>query len=294
MEPVLSVVIGCSNAAATIQQCLGSMVHADPAVEIIVVDSSSDGSGDIVSTLFPAVGLVRMAEGLLVPLLWAEGIRRSRGAFVALTTAHCIPQTDWVERCLNVRQQLSSHGGAGGPILEPSGGTAADWAMYLARYSAYLPPLPARLTDDIAGDNALYRRDLLERYWVDKSAFWEQTYHRALHEHGLALLMDPNLAVRSGSGNSFSRFCSVRFRHGTHYGSSRPISAAERLFRFFASPLLAPFLLVRIVRRVLTRRPDWKVSLLRVMPLLAIAVLAWSAGEAAGYLHLRAKPSPSA
>lgn len=282
MNPTLSIVIGCSNAASTIEACLNAVSRDRSGVEVILVDSSTDGSAEKVAGRFPAVTVMRMAPGLLVPFLWSTGIGLSKGAHIAITTAHCVPEDDWVERCLFVAQ--SSEAAVGGPILEPLDGSATDWAIYLARYSAFLPPLQEGKTAEIAGDNAVYRRDLLQTHHTTSEGFWEHLYHRSLRLDGYTLSLDPKLAVRF-AGSSFTEFCSVRARHGFHYGSTREMAFPERVIRFVTSPLLPPVLVLRIVRRVVSKRRDWTRNVARALPFLFIAVLSWSLGEAAGYLR---------
>ncbi len=55
-EPILSVIIASYNARETIARCLQSLKVQSSLceLEVIVVDSSSDGTGDIVARDFPS------------------------------------------------------------------------------------------------------------------------------------------------------------------------------------------------------------------------------------------------
>src|SRR5688572_28138580 len=97
-KPVLSVVIGSHNSKASIKDCLEALQRQQDGVgaEIIVVDNSTDGADDLIARDFPDVTLVRLHSACFIPELWEAGIRISRGEVVALTTAHCVPASNWM------------------------------------------------------------------------------------------------------------------------------------------------------------------------------------------------------
>lgn len=81
----LSIIIPAFNAASFIADCLASVVR--PGVEVIVVDDgSTDGTGDIVETDFPAVRVIRQPnQG--VSAARNAGIRSATGDFLAFVDA---------------------------------------------------------------------------------------------------------------------------------------------------------------------------------------------------------------
>jgi hypothetical protein len=302
-DPEISVIVGAQDAQATIVECLRSLTvqAARGRVEIIVAGAARDCSVEIAASQFPQVLIVRGAAGSLVPHLWRLGYDQSRGRLVAFTNAHCIPADDWLEQMLAAHQ--AEIAGVGGPIEGPARPRATDWALYFARYSAYLPPGQAGPVDEIAGDNAAYKRAALELCQREMAGgFWETLAHRRLRAEGMPLIFNPNMRVRLGAvsggtseqgGASVTPLAAVRFRHGRHYGSTRPGSGwLMRMARLAATPLLLPALLSRIAGRVRRDRPDWMPHFVRALPALIAIVGAWTIGEAAGYAWPQAPTAP--
>lgn len=288
-SPTISVVIGSQDARATVASCLASVVAQarSARAEVLLIDASKDGTAEIVAARFPDVRLVRAGSDCLVPQLWAEGIARARAPLVALTTAHCIPADDWLSSILRIAAEQPSAVGFGGPIDGPRSRRPLDWAIYFSRYSAYMPPVSPGPVADVAGDNAAYRRAALAGCHAEMAdGFWETIIHRRLRADGHQLYLSPTIRVRHGPGISVRRYAAVRYRHGRHYGATRPTdSGIERVARILSGPLLLPFLALRTDQRVARHRPDWRQRYLRSLPWLLPILGAWTVGEVTGYLR---------
>lgn len=289
--PEISVLIGAQDARASLggslEAVLGQLAGRNG--QVVVADASIDGSADLVAERFPTVELLRAASGWLVPQLWGLALERARAPLVALLSGHCVPQEGWLETLLCLARDRPEYVGFGGPIEGPIGGSGRDWAVYFARYTAYLPPVEEGEAEEIPGDNAAYRKAALDRVWTSRNeGFWETLVHRRLRAAGDKLLMAPGVRVRLGRTEGVRRFAVARLRHGRHYGSTRPTaSAGERLLRVAAAPALMPLLLLRIGRRVSAHRPDLMPAYLRSLPWLVLWLGAWTVGEVSGYLEHR-------
>ena len=223
-------------------------------------------------------------RGVLVPSLWARGIARSRGRIVALTLGSMTPDPGW-EKAL--RETLTGDvAGVGGAIEPEPAMRSLDWAIHLCRYSSYLLPFEARDVKDLPGDNAAYRREAIEplrEIW--KSGFWETEVDAALLTNRRRLRVTPRMVVRQGGSAGFQAFCRNRFLHGIESGRHRArlFSLPGRLLRALFFPAAAAILLLRIRRRSGER--GRAAGFRRGLPLLAVFLLVWSAGEAIGYLE---------
>ncbi|MEO8216823.1 MAG: hypothetical protein ABI718_07060, partial [Acidobacteriota bacterium] len=183
----LTVVVATRNAVATIAESLKAI--ASCGCDIVVVDASTDATRDVVAHEFPQAAIIKESPGALVPDLWARGIVDTSSTYVLLTTGEFLPPLDWCASAHQLARQ-NERAAVGGPIEGPAHGRAADWAVFFTRYSRFLPPVRDGVIDDIAGDNALYRRQELDVYWTDRShGFWEVLYHRRLRTAGGELVM---------------------------------------------------------------------------------------------------------
>lgn len=221
---------------------------------------------------------------VLVPRLWSRGIERSRGDVVALTLCSMTPEPGW-RRAISdeMREGVAAVGGA----IEPdSRMRPLDWAIHLCRYFGYLLPFEERDAEDVAGDNAAYRREAIEAardVWAD--GFWETEVDARLRAGGWRLRLTPRMVARQGASVSFLSFCRNRLRHGFRSGRERAqkFSLAGRLARAVLWPAAAGVMLRRVGRHAVSRgRAE---GFRRGMPHLVVFLALWTAAEAAGYLR---------
>lgn len=283
----LSVIVASQNARATIAGCLSSLLRqtAGGEAEIIVVDDSHDGTARIVETVFGDVRLVKTGEPSLVPELWARGAERAAGKIVAFTTAHHVPDARWVSETL--RHHRSGYAAVGGAIenLEPS--SVAQWAIYFLRYTPYMPPFPPHRATQVAGDNASYKRWVLDEYAdLIREGFWETVVNDRLRQDGHSLLLTPEIRVYHGRPFGVRAFCRQRLVHGRKFGAERVARASlvRRLLYVGASPLIPLVFLTKIARQVLEKGRHGRAFVLS-LPLLMLFLLCWSLGELHGYLR---------
>src|SRR5260221_9942466 len=176
MTTAVTVVIGSKNARATAEACLESVCAQAMRIDtqILYVEASTAGPPEFSFDSLASVVCIEASPTLLVPDLWALGLSKAKGAVVAFTTADCVPAGDWLESIFAALENEPQAAAVGGPIEPPEGGSGADWALYFTRYSAYLPPVDAHRTRDLAGDNAAYRRaDLDQCVEQIANGFWE-------------------------------------------------------------------------------------------------------------------------
>ena len=286
LRPRVSVVVASHNARSNIEQCLAALQLArqEHETEIIIVDNSSDGTGDYVAARFPHLTLLRAAQRDLTPRLWEAGIRVASGDLVAITTAHFIVRSDWIGRIVEAHRE--SYAGIGGAIENEHEGGSVSWAIYFCRYSPFIPPFEAAKVHDFAGDNASYKRSSLQRYEeTRRNGFWEAEVHERMVADGLELFLCPQILVSHRKSYSFGTFMAQRFFHGRQFGSKRAarMSLRGRVTRAFAAPLVPFVMLFRVATRVLKRR-RYFAHYLTALPVLLAFFSSWAAGELVGLI----------
>ena len=286
-QPKISVVVASHNAGATIEECLAALIDQRPedGVEIMVVDNSSDGTNRIIKRRFPDIKLVTMPPSALIPELWGAGIRQSAADIVAITTAHFVPDKDWLSQILKAHEAPVP--AIGGAIENDKSARVVDWAIYFCRYSPYMLPFKEDFVAEIAGDNASYKREYIDRFQhVWRSGFWEPAVHAELKKAGFQLLLAPSIVIHHKRSFDFWRFMKQRFQHGMQFGGERAsrFSIPKRTLHIVLSPAIPLMFLARITRQILSKQRHLG-KLLVAFPILVLFLLAWTFGELIGYLR---------
>ncbi|MFZ5610039.1 MAG: glycosyltransferase [Pseudomonadota bacterium] len=282
--PGLSIIVALHQGEANVPAILERLAPArHPDSEFLLCAATADALTPGLVPRLDNVRLLHCPESRLVPHLWRDGIIAAKGRHVALTTAHCLPAADWVER-LKAAQD-GPWAGVGGTIEVEAQAGALGKAIHLLRYLRFAPPQEARDVADIAADNALYRRAAVLRHDdLLHDGFWEPAFHRRFLAAGQRLRLDPTLRMHLRNRYGARQFIAQRFAHGQAFGRERMAAFpfARRLAYLALSPALPLIVLVKLAALAL-RRGDRARQLLHALPWLMVFVLAWTLGEASGY-----------
>jgi GT2 family glycosyltransferase len=158
--PSVSVVVCAYNAAATLRECLDSLMRVDyPDYEVILVDDGSADNTPQIAVDFPQVKYVRQQNHGL-SFARNVGAQQASGEIVAYTDADCVVDEDWL-RCLVQAMRDQQVPAIGGPnITPPSDG----WS---ARCVAASPGNPShvmfddRYAEHIPGCNMAFHRNVI-------------------------------------------------------------------------------------------------------------------------------------
>jgi hypothetical protein len=281
--PAISVVIGSSAPSASLEACLtGLERQLDDRVEVLVHEA-------VVSSpaLRERFGWARFihSPGALVPELWRDGIDRARGRIVALTIAQMVPAPDWIEQ---IRVLLDRHDAVGGAIDPGSRLRPTDWGEYFCRYARDMRPFDGRESIDLPGDNAAYKRALLEDVRDSyRNGFWEPEVHKRLEARGSTLWHAPELLVRQGRSAGWRAFARQRLRHGREYGHQRGTGFGKGRLAVgvLASPMIPLVMTARVLREVSSRR-RLRGRAVAVLPIVFSFNLVWAVAEALGYVDI--------
>ena len=251
--------------------------------EIIVVDNSGDRTLDLAHGKFPGVKLIS-SQARWIPQLWEEGIQQSCGEVIALTTAHCVPQKDWIGQIHKAHK--NPYAGIGGAIENDGSGGIVEWAIYFLRYSRHMLPFLPEIVAEIAADNASYKRKFLDCcQGVRRNGFWEPVVHAELRRAGQKIWRTPAIVVTHKKSFGLFRFLQQRFWHGRQFGSGRSanLTKSGRMVHVILSPLIPGAYLSRIIQEIGSKRKHLK-QFFFSLPILLLFLGSWSLGECSGYL----------
>ena len=284
MQSSISVVVGASGPGASLEACLEAL---EPQVngkdEVLVYEAEPSAPA-----FRERFAFARFAErpGALVPELWRDGIDDSQGDIVALTIAQMIPAGDWLDTIRGEHARFDALGGA----IEPAGNgmRIVDWAEYFCRYARDMLPFSPRESLDLPGDNAAYKRQVLEAHSdLYRDGFWEPDVHRGLAADGIVCWHSPELVVSQSRSFGWRAFVRQRLAHGRKYGHQRGVrfSRMRNLAGVLGSPLVPFLMTLRVLRQVATKR-RWRLRALAALPVIFSFNLAWAVAEARGHLDM--------
>jgi hypothetical protein len=283
--PALSVVVAAWNGAATLRRCLASL-HRQAGVRgrvEVVVARCFDAAADALAEP-PGIVDLRLPEKTRAPSLRAAGLVRSRAPVVAFIEDHCTCEPGWAAALL--RAHAEGHTAVGGPVEQADGAGRLDWAVYFYDYGRYMPPCEAGAVAQLSGLNMSFARPVLdETLGRQPGAVFEAEVQSEMRRRGHGLWLEPAAVVEHGAHRPAREAVSQAYGLARGYASRRLAghSRARRAAYAAASAVLPVVLAARIVAGVLHKRRR-RVALLLALPWLAILLLAWSAGEASGYL----------
>lgn len=278
----LTVVVASSAPEASLRSCLGALDEQRARAQVVVVEA--DPSSEDLRERFSWAEFLPCPDAL-VPEMWREGIAHARGRIVALTISQMIPASDWVETIIRAHDQ---HDAVGGAIDPADDLRLVDWAEYFCRYSRDMAPFEAAAEEDIAGDNASYKRALLEEEWEHlRTGFWEPVIHPVLRRRGVELWHTPEMLVRQGRSNGFLAFAAQRNAHGRRYARQRgsDFTRLRHAMGVLGAPAVPFLMTLRVLRSVFTKG-RFRGRLIASLPLVFALNAVWAFAEARGHLEL--------
>jgi glycosyltransferase involved in cell wall biosynthesis len=269
------VIVPSYNSARTIGRCLDSLIAQQTAhpYEIIVADSSTDETPQIVAARAPRVTLVRSERRLWPGPARNLGVARARADIVAFTDADCIVAPGWVEQIVRAHGR---HDAVGGRILNGTPASLAGTALYLAEFVEF-GGSGRRMVRSMPTCNLSYKKRLLVAAGGFPEVAWGEEY---ILNHRLPgpILFNPQVIVRHMNRTDWRE--TVRHAQKVGHGcalSRRATGQVRLLFRArFLVPLLWGWRFAKIGWSAL--RSGQALHFVAASPLLAVDLAAWTLG----------------
>jgi glycosyltransferase involved in cell wall biosynthesis len=282
--PKLSVVVASLNGKDSLQDCLDSILaDAVNDIEIIVTGRDLNGSTSEFADKYRGVDFIESSNRAQLPELLAAGIARTRGEVIALTDSTCVVSNGWTSSILRAHNETWPV--IGGRVDNASNEKLVNWAAYFCDYSQFMSPATG-VASAVPGNNLSFKRQALEvgSAFVEKK-FWKTHWCRSLQANGTELFLDPAISVRCAKNYEPAAFLVKRFHQGRSFARVRSMqmNIARRILFAAGSPILPFLLTLRAATPVIREKKFWGKFLLS-MPLVLAASVAWSTGEAIGYL----------
>ena len=281
-------VIASVNGLPSIAECLGHLLRQEGNVphEVLVMDRCDATTRDEIRRRFqqPGIQVIAAPAHASVPKLRAMGIERARGELIAILEDHCNVPPGWLRAMVRLHQ--GGHDVMSGPVENGATDRIVDWAVFFCEYARFMPPLPRGTVDEIAGNCAIYSRDVLDRVGSElPDELWDPFLHARLREMGITFYCDPELTVVHEKEFGFSYFISQRYHYSRSFAGMRMRGAPfwKRLAYGCGTVLLPIILFGRLTKTVLEKRRH-ELKFLIAAPVIAVFLISWAWGEAVGAL----------
>jgi mycofactocin glycosyltransferase len=287
----VSVIIPSFQSAETIDACLAGVfaqVTDDP-FEVIVVDSGTDETSELVARHAPAARVLKSAVRLDPAAARNWGVREAAGSVLAFIDSDCVPDAGWLKRLCGALSD-GPYDAVGGAIRNVEAATSASWAGYFCEFREFVPGGPATDATNLTLGNAAYRRETFERVGGLPAGYFpqeDQVFHRRVLNAGGRIRFDPSIVVTHAHRSGVAAFLA----HQVHIGAAnaRVVRALGLKGDWIASrawlaaillPALATYRFARTVaacwnleRYLIVRRPS-------VAGLCWLGMMAWGIGFA--------------
>lgn len=280
----LSVVVPSVNGWGDLEGCLAALEaeSVGTPLEVLVVERVGPAVRAQLSARFPWAIVLPVGAEQTIPQMRALAFDRATAPSVAVIEDHVLVPRGWARALLLARENAQVIGGG---VRNAATETLLDWAAFLCEYSHLLPPLAAGPATWITGNNTVYDRAVLQQYReATHAGRWENYLHDTIRDDGIALISRPDIVVDHKKHYSFGEYFSQRYLYARSYAGARVADAGlgRRMAYGLAACALPPLLLWRTVSRTMQKDVD-RSLVWRSIPLTALFVCAWGAGEVVGY-----------
>ncbi len=288
---MVSIIIPSYHSQSMIGECLRFLEaqRIDEKFEILVVNSSSDKTPEIVKTHFPSVHLIQLEKRAFAGTARNIGIQQAKGDKLAFIDADCRPCSDWLSRM--IRWHRKGYRAVGGSIVNKSEENIFSKAEYPLEVLEFSPNNPRKETKFVSAANSSFSREIFDQYGLfpDIRAGEDLVLCHKIAQRGEKIIFDPEIKVFHPNDISFKSYINKQIMHGQN---SYKIRRMEKLSGSFINhPLFLPLLLLllpfirasRIIYRSVCLKNKLIYDILITFPLFFLGCTMWSFGYVKGY-----------
>jgi GT2 family glycosyltransferase len=279
----ISVIVPAYNGEHTIVDCLTSIYRAteNRRCEIIVADSSSDATPDLVRKHFPGAILIRSPRQVPAGTARNLGSSAARGRLLFFTDQDCIVPPDWIDS-LEAHFADSAISAAGGAVGVRNLENASGCALYFLEFLNHFPGKGTAQYDAnfLIGCNFACRREVVRAVrFPDQTLGEDILFSEMLRKHGFRRVYDPRIAVLHHNRRGWKVFFDYNRKMGraaADYHRQLKLWWAVPFLQFPSLALLAPFGVLPTVGWTLLRlRSPYLLKFLLLLPMCFLGNLTW-------------------
>jgi len=216
-NPDVSVIIPSFNSAPHIRQCLDALKAqiTTCSYEVILVDSSRDGTQDIVAEEYSDVRLFHFDERCSVGKARNIGVEKAKAEIVLFLDTDCVPVSTWLDQMYSALQNHQVVG-VGGAV---ENGTPTDIMGSVGFYLEFFRFLackgPPHFTSFFMGGNSGFRKSVCQSLqFSDASVGDDFLFAWNLSHSGKPVLFLPSAIVRHINKTGFRKVLDYQYQLG--------------------------------------------------------------------------------
>ena len=221
-----------------------------------------------------------------LPAARAAGVRAAGAEIVAFVEDHAFPADGWAEALLDAHN--AGHAGVGAVMVNLNPRSSVSWTDLFLSYGAFVEGSQTGIVTSIPHDNSSYKRSaLLELEPALEALLGDQAaLQRELRERGHDLYLEARARLLHLNFSRLSSWLRLRFLGGRAYAGERAERERwSRARRLVWAGLAVPGVVGEIAPVVRDVRGNERHAnvLARLLPTLALGLLAGAAGKVVGY-----------
>ena len=286
VTPVVSVVIPSYNSAKYVRQCLGAIraQSTELPFEIILVDSSDDGTDQIVANEFREVRLLHFPKRLSVGAGRNIGVERATGEVVLFLDTDCIAPPTWIDQMYTAIKSFGADGVGGSVENGTPWSITGSAGFYLEFFRFLVSHDKPYATLFLMGGNSGFRRDeFRSARYRETSVGDDIMFTWQLVKKGKHLLFLPSATVKHMNKTGWMKVLRYQYKLGVGACGYRYNTSPHLMYHLERLPVLTFLIPVAVMVwigcTVLRRCGILEfLKLLALLPLLYIANNVWAIG----------------
>jgi glycosyltransferase involved in cell wall biosynthesis len=239
VRPDVSIVIPCYNGMATIERCLRSVREAldGQNAEVIMVDSSDDGTHRYVEKHFPEVRLKHLEEKALPGKARNLGVAMARSKLIAFLDADCMVPKAHLTNILSSFEHHPDQAAIVGCVENGNPGLAS-WVSFISEFNGFFGNQSRQRIGSLPTYCAVYKREVFERYKGFPEDLWpgeDAILSARLAENDEPIFLEPTVRVHHNNRETIDAYLRHQYRIGIGFAVSRKLlpqlPGAEKLAR---------------------------------------------------------------
>jgi len=289
-EPKASVILVVGDERERSNRALQSILSQEgiEEAEVILIEAGKEGTSPLDGADHPSVTTVNMNLSAGFGALKGAGVRRARGAIVIFLEDHAEARPGWLRGALEAA--AGPWAAIGAEVHNRNAGVGLSDSLAEINYGLWAPPMPRGEATILAGNNTIYRRDVLQAYeaQLDELLVSDTVLQSRLAADGHRLLTDPKVSISHRNPTTLLTGVIAEFYYHWCFGAVRASffhwTGWRKLRYVILSPLIPWIRLWRLAKQVLTRRQLSRAAFLRTILTAIVLLHAAVIGQAIGIL----------